>query len=200
VVFSTVIFDVLDSLLVLLALFQPISIPWHLLRVWSVLKFCSYFILLTHLRLNSCSLYMNRIKQNYKMLPGAGVAHSVQCLTTYWTTRVCSLAEAKDFSCSLCVQTSSEATQLLTSGYRKYYPGSKAQPGRATNHSPHLVPRSGAHPASCTMCTGGREWVGAIPPLPPSSSMACSGTALPFFNFYPFGACMVVAGPLYFTL
>jgi hypothetical protein len=60
---------------------------------------------------------------------------------------------------------------------------------------------SGAHPASCTVATGvispgvkrGRdvtltthpiycrrwEWVGAIPPLPPSASMACSGTALP---------------------
>jgi len=27
----------------------------------------------------------------------------------------------------------------------------------------------------------GPEWVGAIPPLPPSASMACSGTAFPFF-------------------
>jgi hypothetical protein len=59
---------------------------------------------------------------------------------------------------------------------------------------------SGAHPASCTMGTGGvlspgvklgrgvmltthphlmpsRECVGAIPPLPPSASMACRGTA-----------------------
>jgi hypothetical protein len=76
-----------------------------------------------------------------------------------------SLAGAKDFSCSLCGQTG-----------------------------------SGAHPASCPMGTGGpspggksaagawrwpltpiqcrgREW-GAIGPLPPSASMACSGTAL----------------------
>jgi hypothetical protein len=38
----------------------------------------------------------------------AGVAQSV-CLTTEWTTGVRSPAEAKDFSSSLCVQTSSEA-------------------------------------------------------------------------------------------
>jgi hypothetical protein len=59
---------------------------------------------------------------------------------------------------------------------------------------------SGAHPSSCPMGTGGpspgvkrgrgvmltthpiycrgREWVGAIPPLLPSASIACSGTAL----------------------
>jgi hypothetical protein len=59
---------------------------------------------------------------------------------------------------------------------------------------------SGAHPASCTMGTGGLfprgkarpgrdadqcrglEWVRAISPLPPGAFMACSGTALlPFF-------------------
>jgi hypothetical protein len=38
-----------------------------------------------------------------------GVAQSVECLTTDWMIRVQSLAEAKDFSCSLCVQTSPEA-------------------------------------------------------------------------------------------
>jgi hypothetical protein len=36
---------------------------------------------------------------------GAGVAQSVYCLSANWTTRVRSLAEEKDFSCSLCVQT-----------------------------------------------------------------------------------------------
>jgi hypothetical protein len=38
-----------------------------------------------------------------------GVTQSVWCLTTDWTTEVRYLAEAKDFSSSLCVQTSSEA-------------------------------------------------------------------------------------------
>jgi hypothetical protein len=72
---------------------------------------------------------------------------------------------------------------------------------------------SGAHPASCTMGTGGpfpwrksaagawrwpltliyfrgREWVGAIPPIPPSASMACSGTSLPSpYTVTTFGLC-----------
>jgi hypothetical protein len=36
------------------------------------------------------------------------------------------------------------------------------------------------HPIKCR----GREWIGAIPPLPPSASMACSGTALPLCISY----------------
>jgi hypothetical protein len=87
-------------------------------------------------------------------------------------------AGAKEFSSSLCVQTG-----------------------------------SGAHPASCRMGTGspfpggksaaaawrwplnpiwcrGREWVRAIPHLPPSASMACSGTALPFFYLFRSECCM----------
>jgi hypothetical protein len=39
---------------------------------------------------------------------GAGVAQSVYCLTIDWTTGVQSLAEAKYFFFSLCVQTISE--------------------------------------------------------------------------------------------
>jgi hypothetical protein len=80
-----------------------------------------------------------------------------------WAIRVRSPVGAKDFSSNLCVQTG-----------------------------------SGAHPASCSMGTGGpfsgakcgrgvtlttnpilcrsQEWVGAIPPLPSSTTMACSGT------------------------
>jgi hypothetical protein len=38
----------------------------------------------------------------------AGIPQTVQCLTTDWTTDVRSPTEAKDFSSSLCVQTSSE--------------------------------------------------------------------------------------------
>jgi hypothetical protein len=40
---------------------------------------------------------------------GAGVAQSVQCLSTNWTTGVRSPAKSKDLSSCLCVQTSSEA-------------------------------------------------------------------------------------------
>jgi hypothetical protein len=46
------------------------------------------------------------------------------------------------------------------------FPGAKAWPGRDADHSPYLVPRLGMS-KSCT-------------PLPPSASMACSGTALLF--------------------
>jgi hypothetical protein len=58
-------------------------------------------------------------------------------------TGVRSPAEAKDFSCSLCVHTSSEAhpasCPLGTGGF---FPRGKARPGRDADLSPHLVPRS----------------------------------------------------------
>jgi hypothetical protein len=65
----------------------------------------------------------------------AGVARPVWFLTTDWTTGVRPVAEAEDFSCSLSVQTSSEAhaASYLT-GTGGPYPRGKA--------SPHLVPRS----------------------------------------------------------
>jgi hypothetical protein len=69
---------------------------------------------------------------------------------------------AEDVSSSPCVQTGSEA-RLVS------YPmgtGGKARLGRDANHSP---PSSGR----------GSVWVGAISPLPPCASMACSWTPLP---------------------
>jgi hypothetical protein len=63
---------------------------------------------------------------------GAGVAQSLQSPITDWTTGVPSPAETKDFSSSLCVQTSSE-TQPAS------YPmgtGDKARLGRNADHSP----------------------------------------------------------------
>jgi hypothetical protein len=49
----------------------------------------------------------------------------------------------EDFSSSLCVQTGSGAhpasCTIATGGP---FPGAKARPGRETDHSPHLVPRS----------------------------------------------------------
>jgi hypothetical protein len=57
---------------------------------------------------------------------GAGVAQSVQCLTTDWTTGVRSLAETKEFSSSLFVQTSSEAYPVsCTMGTMVLSPGVK---------------------------------------------------------------------------
>jgi hypothetical protein len=71
-------------------------------------------------------------------------------------------------------------------------------PAEVKDFSSNLSVQNGteAHPASCTMGTGGPlpgakrgltpssaevEWGGAIPPLPPSATMACSGTALIYF-------------------
>jgi hypothetical protein len=60
--------------------------------------------------------------------------HSV-CLD--WTTGVRSPAEAKDFSCSLCIQTSCEAhSAFYRMGTGGPFPGDKARPGRDANHSP----------------------------------------------------------------
>jgi hypothetical protein len=64
---------------------------------------------------------------------GAGIAQSVQCLTTDWPTGLRSLAAAKDFSSSLCVQTGSEAHPAsypigkapLSNEYRESLPGVK---------------------------------------------------------------------------
>jgi hypothetical protein len=79
-----------------------------------------------------------------------------------------SSVRTKDFSSSLCVQTGSGAQPAsCTMGIGGPFPGGKARLGRDADHSPP---------------SRGREWVGAIAPLPPSASMACNGTALLYFN------------------
>jgi hypothetical protein len=59
---------------------------------------------------------------------------SVQCLTTNCRTRVQSLAEAKDFSCSLCVHTGSGAHPA--SCQMGTFPGGKVWLGHDADHSP----------------------------------------------------------------
>jgi hypothetical protein len=61
-------------------------------------------------------------------------------LTTDWTTGVRSPGKAKNFSSSLCVQTSS-ATHPASypMGTEGPFPGGKARPGRDADHSPHPV-------------------------------------------------------------
>jgi hypothetical protein len=50
---------------------------------------------------------------------------------------VCSPAEAKEFSSSLCVQTGSGAhPAFCTMGIGGPFPGAKARPGRDADHSP----------------------------------------------------------------
>jgi hypothetical protein len=97
---------------------------------------------------------------------GAGVAQSVQCLTTHWTTGVTSPAETKGSSSILCVQTGSEVTQLSIQRVPGSFPGSKAWLVRDAEDSPHPVPD--------------QEWVGYITPLPLRVCMAVAGRL--YFN------------------
>jgi hypothetical protein len=77
----------------------------------------------------------------------------------------------KDFTSSLCVQTSSWIPpSLLNNGYRGSFPGGKVRSGRDADHSPYLVSRSRMS----------RSYTSS----PPSAFMACSETALAF-------SCMV---------
>jgi hypothetical protein len=67
----------------------------------------------------------------------------------------------KDFSSNLCVQTGSEANPAFcTMGTGGPFPGAKR--GRGVTLTTH----------TCIECRG-QEWVGAIPPLPPSAFVAC---------------------------
>jgi hypothetical protein len=69
--------------------------------------------------------------------PGAGIAQSVQCLTTDWTTGVRSSTRAEDFSSSLYVQTCFGAHPAsCTMGTGGPFPGGKARPERDADHSP----------------------------------------------------------------
>jgi hypothetical protein len=70
---------------------------------------------------------------------GAEVPQSVWCTTADWMTGVQSLAEAKDFSSSLCVQTSSEAHPAYYPVGMGVLPGGEAWPKCDAHHSPHLV-------------------------------------------------------------
>jgi hypothetical protein len=77
---------------------------------------------------------------------GAGVAQSVQCLATDWTTgrsRFDPRQGRKDFSSNLCVQTGSGAHPAsCTMGIGGPFPGGKTRPGHDADRSPHLMPRS----------------------------------------------------------
>jgi hypothetical protein len=66
------------------------------------------------------------------------VAQPVQCLATGWTTGRSGFdtERRKDFSCSLCVQTGSEAhPAFCTKGTWGPFPGAKARPEHDADHS-----------------------------------------------------------------
>jgi hypothetical protein len=69
-------------------------------------------------------------------------ASCISCILKDLTNGVRSPGETKDFSFTICVQTSSEAhSASCTMGTGDPLPGGKARPGRDAEHSPHLVPR-----------------------------------------------------------
>jgi hypothetical protein len=80
------------------------------------------------------------------------------------------LAEAKDFSCSRLIPDRLWGPpSLLSSGYRGFFLGGKAQSELDADHSTPLVPRS---------------WMSrSYNTSPPSSSTACSETVLLYFSF-----------------
>jgi hypothetical protein len=88
----------------------------------------------------------------YHTTVGAGVAQSIQCLTTDWVTGVQSLAEAKDFFSSLCVQTSSEdhpASYTMVTGVLSL--GVKCSRGMMlTTHTHPVLSYTSAPPLSLT--------------------------------------------------
>jgi hypothetical protein len=96
-------------------------------------------------RYSFCSLYVvNKYLHLVTLLNFcARIAQSLQCLTTDWMTGVRCPTYAKDFSSSLCVQTSTEAHPasypMDTGG-----PFPRVKRGRVVTLTtqPHLVPRS----------------------------------------------------------
>jgi hypothetical protein len=86
----------------------------------------------------------HRVQRIFNIIySAAGVAQSVYYLTTDWSTVIRSLAEAKDFSSSVCIQISSEAhPSSYPMGTGGPIPGVKRGRGVTLTTHPHLVPRS----------------------------------------------------------
>jgi hypothetical protein len=96
-----------------------------------------------------------------------GVAQSLY-LTTHWTKGVRSLAESRDISSSLCVQTGSWGPPShLSNGYRGPLLGGKARPGCDADHSPPVGPRLRMNRS--------------FSPLEPAW---CKGTAFTYFPYW----------------
>jgi hypothetical protein len=103
--------------------------------------------------------------------PGSSVSTVSGCLLDDRAVEVRSLAETKGFFLyPLCPDRLWGPPSLLYNGYRGCFPRRYSAAG------------SWRWPLTPIYCRGW-EWVGAIPPLRPSASVACSGTALAFFSY-----------------
>jgi hypothetical protein len=71
-----------------------------------------------------------------------GVAQSAQCLTTNWTTRIRSPAEATNFPLAPVSRPDEAHPASFPMGTGGSFTGCKARSGRDADHSPHLVRRS----------------------------------------------------------
>jgi hypothetical protein len=114
--------------------FLPSARKWKSYNITQV-KDCSYDDFRAFLRYNHTFLILFNLARI--LYGGAGVAQSVQCLTTDWTAGVRTPTEAEDFSSTLCVQTGSGAHPAsYTMGTGGSFPGGKKRPGRDADHSP----------------------------------------------------------------
>jgi hypothetical protein len=105
-------------------------------KLWSVLL-CSFPPASSHFLPN-----IFKYSPQQPTLERAGVAQSVQWLTTDWTTRVRFPTEAEDFPSTLCVQTGPGANQAsCPMGTGDSFPGVKRGRGVMLTTHPHLVPR-----------------------------------------------------------
>jgi hypothetical protein len=97
--------------------------------------------------------------------------HCITLILTGWMARVPSPAEAKDFSCSLCVQTSYEENQAsYPMGTRGHFPEVYRGRGMMLTIHPHLLPWSRMSKSYTSS--------------PLSACMVCSWIALLFLTYY----------------
>jgi hypothetical protein len=114
----------------------------HWIRSWTACSFYPYSLSPVYLFI--ISVFEIDICFHTKIMRSRG--SSVSIVSDYIVddrvTVVWSPAVVEDFSCSLCVQTGSEAHPAsCTMDTGSPLLGGKARPGRDTDHLPHLVPR-----------------------------------------------------------
>jgi hypothetical protein len=132
-------------------------------RTWANLL--SFSVDLIHI-LNECYFHI-------AYLLSSGVAQSVQCLTTDWTTGRSRFDSGRGkgfFLQPLCPDWLWGPPSLLYNGTGGSFPGAKRGRSVTLTTHPHPVPRSGMSRS--------------YPSLPPSACVACSGIALLFATYY----------------
>jgi hypothetical protein len=86
--------------------------------------------------------YQEQLEMDTEIYTRTGVALRVYCLTIDWTTGVRSPAEENDFRLAFVSRPAQRLTQPTIQYLPVVFSGSKARPGRDTDHSRHLESRS----------------------------------------------------------